>query len=445
MKKRIKLTYTKVITIGFALLIFIGAFLLMLPIASKSGDWTPFTNALFTSTSATCVTGLIVYDTFSHWSVFGQFTILTLIQIGGLGFMTIITMFSFLLKRRIGLRERRLLMESSGSTELKGVLRMVKKILYGTFITEAAGALLLSIRFIPKMGVLKGVYNAVFHSVSAFCNAGFDLMGRFEPYSSLTHFSGDVVVNLTICALIIVGGVGFIVWNDIFTLRAKVRKYSLHSKIVLVTTVALLLSGTLLFYLFERGGVLAEMPEYKKWLVSFFQAVTPRTAGFNTTDLSRISHSSVVMFCVLMFIGGSPGSTAGGVKTTTFAVLILSAVTSARRSSSITVFKKRLEEKTAGQASAVVVIYMFALVAAIMIMCAAEPFSLKYIVFEAVSAMGTVGVTMGITPSLTILSKYIIIFLMYAGRIGGLTLMLTLAEKRKQVAVKRPVEQILIG
>lgn len=445
MKKRIKLTYTKVITIGFALLILIGAFLLMLPIASKSGDWTPFTNALFTSTSATCVTGLIVYDTFSHWSVFGQFTILTLIQIGGLGFMTIITMFSFLLKRRIGLRERRLLMESSGSTELKGVLRMVKKILYGTFITEAAGALLLSIRFIPKMGVLKGVYNAVFHSVSAFCNAGFDLMGRFEPYSSLTHFSGDVVVNLTICALIIVGGVGFIVWNDIFTLRAKVRKYSLHSKIVLVTTAALLLSGTLLFYLFERGGVLAEMPEYKKWLVSFFQAVTPRTAGFNTTDLSRMSHSSVVMFCVLMFIGGSPGSTAGGVKTTTFAVLILSAVTSARLSSSITVFKKRLEEKTARQACAVVVVYMFALVAAIMIMCAAEPFSLKYIVFEAVSAMGTVGVTMGITPSLTILSKYIIIFLMYAGRIGGLTLMLTLAEKRKQVAVKRPVEQILIG
>lgn len=445
MKKRIKLTYTKVITIGFALLILIGAFLLMLPIASKSGDWTPFTNALFTSTSATCVTGLIVYDTFSHWSVFGQFTILTLIQIGGLGFMTIITMFSFLLKRRIGLRERRLLMESSGSTELKGVLRMVKKILYGTFITEAAGALLLSIRFIPKMGVLKGVYNAVFHSVSAFCNAGFDLMGRFEPYSSLTHFSGDVVVNLTICALIIVGGVGFIVWNDIFTLRAKVRKYSLHSKIVLVTTAALLLSGTLLFYLFEHGGVLAEMPEYKKWLVSFFQAVTPRTAGFNTTDLSRMSHSSVVMFCVLMFIGGSPGSTAGGVKTTTFAVLVLSAVTSARLSSSITVFKKRLEEKTARQACAVVVVYMFALVAAIMIMCVAEPFSLKYIVFEAVSAMGTVGVTMGITPSLTILSKYIIIFLMYAGRIGGLTLMLTLAEKRKQVAVKRPVEQILIG
>ncbi len=445
MKKRMKLTYTKVITIGFALLILLGAFLLMLPIASKSGEWTPFTNALFTSTSATCVTGLIVYDTFSHWSMFGQITILTLIQIGGLGFMTIITMFSFLLKRRIGLRERRLLMESSGSPELKGVIRMIRKILYGTFLTEAVGAILLSIRFIPKMGLLKGIYNAVFHSVSAFCNAGFDLMGRFEPFSSLTHFYDDILVNLTVCGLIIVGGVGFIVWNDIFTLRTKFSKYSLHSKIVLVTTGALLLLGTVLFYIFERKGVLADMPEHKRVLVSFFQSVTPRTAGFNTADLSALSNSSVIIFCILMFIGGSPGSTAGGVKTTTFAVLVLSAVTSARRSSSITVFKKRLEEKTARQASAVVVTYVLALSVAIMVMCAVEPFSLKQIVFEAVSAMGTVGVTMGITPELTTTSKYIIILLMYAGRIGGLTLMLTLAEKRKQVAVKRPVEQVLIG
>lgn len=445
MKKRMKLTYTKVITIGFALLILLGAFLLMLPIASKSGEWTPFTNALFTSTSATCVTGLIVYDTFSHWSLFGQTVIITLIQIGGLGFMTIITMFSFLLKRRIGLRERRLLMESSGSPELKGVIRMIRKILYGTFITEAVGAVLLSIRFIPRMGVLRGIYNAVFHSVSAFCNAGFDLMGRFEAFSSLTLFYDDILVNLTICGLIIIGGVGFIVWNDIFTLRTKLSKYSLHSKVVIVTTGVLILLGTLLFYIFERKGVLADMPEYKRILVSFFQSVTARTAGFNTADLSAISHSAVVIFCMLMFIGGSPGSTAGGVKTTTFAVLVLSAVASARRSSSITVFKKRLEEKTARQASAVVVIYVLALSAAIMVMCAAEPFSLKEIVFEAVSAMGTVGVTMGITPELTVISKYIIILLMYAGRIGGLTLMLTLAEKRKQVAVKRPSEQVLIG
>ncbi len=445
MKKRMKLTYTKVITIGFALLILLGAFLLMLPISSKTGEWTPFTNALFTSTSATCVTGLIVYDTFSHWSLFGQLTIITLIQIGGLGFMTIITMFSFLLKRRIGLRERRLLMESSGSLELKGVIRMIRKILYGTFLTEAVGAILLSIRFIPKMGLLRGIYNAVFHSVSAFCNAGFDLMGRYEPFSSLTLFYDDILVNFTICTLIIVGGVGFIVWNDIFTLRQKLSKYSLHSKIVLVITGALLAVGTVLFYLFERQGVLADMPEYKRWIVSFFQSVTPRTAGFNTADLSAISHSTVVIFCILMFIGGSPGSTAGGVKTTTFAVLILSAVTSARRSSSITVFKKRLEEKTARQASAVVVTYVLVLAAAIMIMCAAEPFSMSSIVFEAISAMGTVGVTMGITPELSAVSKYIIILLMYAGRIGGLTLMLTLAEKRKQVAVKRPAEQVLIG
>ncbi|MDO4418814.1 MAG: TrkH family potassium uptake protein [Ruminococcus sp.] len=445
MKKRMKLTYTKVITIGFALLIFLGAFVLMLPISSRSGDWTPFTNALFTSTSATCVTGLIVYDTFTHWSLFGQITIITLIQIGGLGFMTIITMFSFLLKRRIGLRERRLLMESSGSLELKGVIRMIRKILYGTFITEAVGAVLLSIRFVPKMGLLKGIYNAVFHSVSAFCNAGFDLMGRYEPFSSLTLFYDDVLVNLTVCALIIVGGVGFIVWNDIFNLRQNIRRYTLHSKIVLITTGVLLLIGTVLFYIFERDGVLSDMPEHKRWLVSFFQSVTPRTAGFNTADLASISHSTVIIFCLLMFIGGSPGSTAGGVKTTTFAVLVLSAFASARRNNSITVFKKRLEEKTARQASAVVVTYILVLCVAIMIMCALEPFSMTAIVFEAVSAMGTVGVTMGITPELSVASKYVVILLMYAGRIGGLTLMLTLAEKRKQVAVKRPSEQVLIG
>lgn len=445
MKKRIRLTYTKVISIGFALLILLGAFLLMLPVSSVSGEWTPFTNALFTSTSATCVTGLIVYDTFSHWSLFGQITIISLIQIGGLGFMTVITMFSFLLKRRIGLRERRLLMESSGSLELKGVIRMIRKILFGTFLSETVGAVLLSLRFIPKMGFLRGAYYAVFHSVSAFCNAGFDLMGRYEPFSSLTLFYDDIIVNLTICGLIIIGGVGFIVWNDIFNFRTKLSKYSLHSKIVLVTTAALLLTGTVLFYVFERGGVLADMPEYKRWIVSFFQSVTLRTAGFNTADFSAVSRSTVVIFCILMFVGGSPGSTAGGVKTTTFAVLVLSAVTSARRSNSITVFKKRLEDKTARQASAVVVVYVLTLSAAIMLMCAVEPFSLASIVFEAVSAMGTVGVTMGITPELSAVSKYTVILLMYAGRIGGLTLMLTLAEKRKQVAVKRPAEQVLIG
>lgn len=445
MKKRIRLTYTKVISIGFALLILLGAFLLMLPVSSVSGEWTPFTNALFTSTSATCVTGLIVYDTFSHWSLFGQITIISLIQIGGLGFMTVITMFSFLLKRRIGLRERRLLMESSGSLELKGVIRMIRKILFGTFLSETVGAVLLSLRFIPKMGFLRGAYYAVFHSVSAFCNAGFDLMGRYEPFSSLTLFYDDIIVNLTICGLIIIGGVGFIVWNDIFNFRTKLSKYSLHSKIVLVTTAALLLTGTVLFYVFERDGVLADMPEYKRWIVSFFQSVTLRTAGFNTADFSAISRSTVVIFCILMFVGGSPGSTAGGVKTTTFAVLVLSAVTSARRSNSITVFKKRLEDKTARQASAVVVVYVLTLSAAIMLMCAVEPFPLASIVFEAVSAMGTVGVTMGITPELSAVSKYTVILLMYAGRIGGLTLMLTLAEKRKQVAVKRPAEQVLIG
>lgn len=445
MKKRTKLTYTKVITIGFALLIFIGAFLLMLPISSRSGEWTPFTNALFTSTSATCVTGLIVYDTFSHWSIFGQLTIITLIQIGGLGFMTIITMFSFLLKRRIGLRERRLLMESSGSPELRGVIRMIRKILYGTFITEAVGAVLLSIRFIPEMGFLRGVYNAVFHSISAFCNAGFDLMGRYEAFSSLTLFYDDILVNLTICGLIIVGGVGFVVWNDIFNLRTRLRKYSLQSKIVLTTTALLLLVGTVLFYVFESQGILKGMPEYKRWLVAFFQSVTSRTAGFNTANLSAMSHSAVIIFCILMFIGGSPGSTAGGVKTTTFAVLVLSAFTSARRSNDITVFKKRLEERTARQASAVVVTYVLVIALAVMIICAIEPFSLTEVVFEVVSAMGTVGVTMGITPQLSVASRYIIIILMYAGRVGGLTLMLTLAEKRKQVAVKRPAEQVLIG
>ena len=253
-----KLTYTQIIALGFFLIILTGGILLTLPISSRSGEFTPFLNAIFTATSATCVTGLVVYDTFTHWSLFGQIVIICMIQIGGIGFMTIITMLSIFLKRKIGLNERKLLMQSAGSIQIGGVVALILRIIKGTIFFEGIGAILLSIRFIPEMGFLRGIYNAVFHAVSAFCNAGFDLMGRFEKFSSLTRYSDDILVNLTIMSLIVIGGIGFIVWSDIIKFKFNFKKYELHSKIVLTATASLIIVGALVFFIFEsQNGVLA--------------------------------------------------------------------------------------------------------------------------------------------------------------------------------------------
>ena len=442
---RHKFTYTQFVALGFLTIIFTGSILLSLPIASVSGTWTPLIDALYTATSATCVTGLAVYDTYLHWSLFGQIVILILIQIGGVGFMTVITLFSILMKRQISLHERKLIMQSAGTMKVGGVVQLIKRVALATFIFEGVGACLLAIRFIPELGILTGIYYSVFHSISAFCNAGFDLMGRFAEFSSLTRYVSDPLVNLTICALIILGGLGFIVWNDIATHKYHFNRYQLHSKIVLTMTGLLFFFGAILFLLLEQNHTQAGMSFGQRILASVFESVTPRTAGFNTTPLEDLSEGGSLLTMVLMFIGGNPGSTAGGIKTSTFFVLVLSIGAACRHSSSITIFKRSLEDGIARQAAAIATIYLIAITCAAIIIAALEPFSLREVLLETVSAAGTVGLSAGISPSACIMTKLIFMFLMFGGRVGGLTLALVLAEKRVYVPLERPVEKILIG
>ena len=442
---KFKPTYTQFIAFGFLCIIIVGGLLLTFPFASAAGTWTPLLDAMYTATSATCVTGLVVYDTFTHWSLFGQIVILLLIQVGGVGFMTVITLFSILMKRQISLHERKLIMQSAGTFKVGGVVQLIKQVALATFIIEGIGACLLAIRFVPELGWATGLYYAVFHSISAFCNAGFDLMGRFESFSSLTRYVFDPIVNLTIVALIVVGGLGFIVWNDISTHKLHFKRYQLHSKIVLSMTGSLLVIGTVLFFLFEYNDTQAGMNFSQRLLASFFESATPRTAGFNTTPISALSDSGSLLTMFLMFIGGNPGSTAGGIKTSTFLVLIMSIGAACRHSSNITLFKRNLEDGVARQAAAIATIYLLAIMISTMIISAIEPFSLKEILLETVSAAGTVGLSAGITPSVSIATKLICMFLMFGGRVGGLTLALVLAEKRIYVPIERPIEKILIG
>lgn len=442
---KIKLSYTQYIALGFLCIILIGGLLLCLPIASRDGTWTPLLNALYTATSSTCVTGLVVYDTYTHWSLFGQIVIIVLIQIGGVGFMTVITMFSILMKRQISLHERKLIMQSAGTFKVGGVVQLIKKVTLATFIIEGLGACLLAIRFIPELGVGTGIFYSVFHSISAFCNAGFDLMGRFEAFSSLTRYVHDPLVNLTICALILVGGLGFIVWNDIASHKQHFQRYQLHSKIVLSMTGFLLVVGMILFFLFEYHHTQEGMTLGQRLLASLFESVTPRTAGFNTTPIGDLSESGSLLTMILMFIGGNPGSTAGGIKTSTFLVLVMSIAAACRHSSNITLFKRNLEDHITQQATAIATIYLIAIAAATLIIGACEPYSLKEILLETVSAAGTVGLSAGITPSIGTITKIISMILMFGGRVGGLTLALVLAEKRVFVPIERPEEKILIG
>ena len=443
--KNNKLSYTRIIALFFLGVIILGTLLLTLPISSKSREWTPLLDCAFTATSATCVTGLIVYDTFSHWSLFGQTVIISMIQVGGLGVMTIITMFSVFLKKKISLHERKLLMESSGTVRKSGIIRLLKQIVTGTLIFEGTGALLLATRFCPELGFFNGLRYSVFHSVSAFCNAGFDLMGRYGSFSSLTPFADDAVVNLTICILIITGGIGYLVWQDVLNFKSDFKKYSLQSKIVLVTSAVLVLGGWLLMLVCEWNSSMAQLSPGEKILAAFFQSVTARTAGFNTVPLNELSSAGLMAMVVLMFIGGSPGSTAGGVKTTTVAVMIIELIAVARGEKSATVFKRRLEEDTVKKAGAIITIYMLAITLAVIIIGAVEGLPLGDVVFEVVSAAATVGLTTGITPTLGAVSHLILMLLMYGGRLGGLTLMIAFAERQQTAMLTRPMEKIQIG
>ena len=431
---------------GYISIIIIGTVLLMLPVSSRSGESAGFVSALFTAVSSSCVTGLVVLDTATSWSFFGQAVIICLIQIGGLGFMTIATMFSMLLKRKMGLREREIMVESINTEHIGGIKNLTKKIIAGTAIFEGAGALLLAIRFIPEFGWAKGIWYSVFHSISAFCNAGFDLMGVKEPYTSLVPFADDAVVMIVISLLVIIGGIGFLVWDDISRKKLKVRRYQLHTKLVLTVTAILLVIPTVLFFVFERNFTNEDLGFGQSFLNSFFDSVTARTAGMNSTDTAALSPASKILTVFLMFIGGSPGSTAGGIKTTTLAVIAISTFNGITRRQSKGVFGRRLEKDAIHKASSVVFTNMSLAIFGIIAILALQPdFSIGDVLFECVSAIGTVGMTTGITRDLATASRLIIAFLMFCGRVGSVSFALALMEKKAAPPVKNPREKITIG
>lgn len=439
------LSQTQFIAFGFFLLIMAGTLLLMLPASSKSRQGMDFLGALFTATSASCVTGLVVADTWTQWSLMGQIVILALIQIGGLGFVTIGVFLSILLRRRIGLKERGLMQESSSALQIGGVVRLTKKIIMGTALFEGAGALLLAIRFIPQHGLWRGMYYSVFHSVSAFCNAGFDLMGFQKPYNSLSAYCDDWLVNLVVMSLIIIGGSGFIVWDDLSKNRLHFRRCLLQTKLVLIVTGALVFGGAAAFYVLERDNLMAGMSVSGKILASLFCAVTPRTAGFNTLDTGALTDGSKFLTIILMFIGGSPGSTAGGAKTTTIAVLFLYVWASIQRTYGVNIMGRRLEDDVIKQASSVFTINLFLAVSVSLVIMGIQPLSLSDALFETFSAIGTAGMTTGVTRDLAPLSKFLVALLMYCGRIGSMSFALAFTQQKRLVRVQNPVEKINVG
>lgn len=446
MKLKRKFSQTRIIAFGFLSIIAIGTLLLMLPFASKNGESAGFVPALFTAVSSSCVTGLVVLDTATSWSLFGQIVIICLIQVGGLGFMTIATMFSMLLKRKMGLREKEIMVESINTEHIGAIRNITGKIIAGTAIFEGAGALLLATRFIPEFGWAKGIWYSVFHSVSAFCNAGFDLMGIKEPYSSFVSFADDWVVILTLSALIIIGGIGFLVWDDISKKKLKFKRYQLHTKIVLTVTAILLVVPTVLFFIFERNFTNDGLNFGSSLLNAIFDSVTARTAGFNSTDTASLSPASKILTVFLMFIGGSPGSTAGGIKTTTLAVIAISTFNGITRRQSKGIFGRRLEKDAIHKASSVVFTNMSLAIFGIIAILALQPdMDIGDVVFECASAIGTVGMTTGITRDLETASRLIVAFLMFCGRVGSVSFALALMEKKAAPPVKNPREKITIG
>ncbi|QAT41706.1 Trk family potassium uptake protein [Clostridium sp. JN-9] len=441
---KIKLQPVQILAIGFALVILTGAILLNLPIASQSGKSVPFIDCLFVSTSATCVTGLITVDTGTTWTYFGKTVIMCLIQIGGLGFMSFATLFALLIGKRITLRERLVMQESLNSFTLQGLVKMAKYVLIFTFSVEGAGALLLSTQFIPEFGILKGIYYSIFHAISAFCNAGFDLMGNFK---SLTSYYDNGVIILTIGGLIACGGLGFFVWQEIYNYKG-LKKLSLHSKLAITTTLILIFGGAILMFLFEYNnpGTMKDMSLKGKLLSSLFASITPRTAGFNSISTADMSPAGRFLTMILMFIGGSPGSTAGGIKTTTAALLVMTVISSIKGKDDTEVFRKRVSKEVVYRALVVSVVGLLLVITVTMILSVTEKgFSFEYLLYETTSAFGTVGLTLGLTPKLTSIGKILLAFTMYAGRVGPLTLLLAIANRRGKDMIKYPEEKILVG
>ena len=435
-----KLSSSQIILSGFAGVILVGTLLLMLPFSTNSGTRTSFWDALFTSTSAVCVTGLVVFDTATYWSAFGQAVILLLIQIGGMGVVTVAVAIAMASGKKISLMQRSTMQDAISAPQVGGIVRFTGFILKGIFLFELLGTLVLMTVFIPEYG-WKGIWMAVFHSISAFCNAGFDLMGTNAPYSSLTAYAAHPVVNITIMLLIVIGGIGFLTWQDIYQNGVHIKRYRMQSKVILATTGILLLVPAVFFFFFEFSAE----PIDRRLFLSLFQSVTPRTAGFNTVDLTAFSETGQVLTIGLMLIGGSPGSTAGGMKTTTAAVLIACAVAVFRRRENGRYFGRRIADETVKNAVSVFLMYISLFLLGGMIISRVENLPILTSLFETASAIGTVGLTLGITPALCLVSKLILISLMFLGRVGGLTLIFATLSANKNTLSKLPLEKITVG
>lgn len=429
--------------LSFAITILTGTLLLMLPSATVSHKMTPFINALFTSTSATCVTGLAVVDTGSYWSLFGQLVILGLIQIGGLGIMTISTAFAVLLGQRLNLKVENVMQNVMGESKSFDMFSLIKNVIFVTLVIEFIGALVLFGTFIKLHSPIKAMYYSVFHSVSSFCNAGFGLYP-----DSFSRFYSSLNVNMAVTLLIILGGLGFPVIVDLYnSLVGKSTRYSLslHTKIVLSMTGVLLLFGTIMFFISEFAYTMKGMPLHLRVLCSWFQSVTCRTAGFNTIDQSQMSHASILVSIILMFIGASPGSTGGGVKTSTFALLLITIYSMIRGQSDLTLFKRKIATSNARQSTSLITLSMMFIFLIVFAVLLIDPFTMEETVFEAVSAFGTVGLSIGITPHLSMVSKFLIIILMYIGRVGPLTVLFALSQRKKAMHYTLPEERVTVG
>ncbi len=446
-KRRNSASATQIIALGFASIILFGTLLLALPIASRSGESIGFLNALFTATTSTCVTGLIVADTYTQWTLFGQIVILALIQIGGIGFMMAGTLFFMAARRKIGLRERMLLGETISADSMSGIIHFAKRILICVAVIEAVGAILLSIRFIPMFGPLKGIYKSVFHSVSAFCNAGIDLMGETEQYSSFTSVVHDPLINFTVMTLIIIGGLGFIVWENIVNHFRNGERIRLHTKLVLIISAVLTASGFIFFLAFEYSNpsTIGDFNIWQKIQAALFQSVTARTAGFNTIDLAAMNKPSILVMIILMLVGGSPGSTAGGIKTTTVGILVIAAYSVVRGSSKVNVSGRRIGTDQVMRAMAVVMLSIAVMFFGVTVLLVADGIGMEEAFFEVVSAFGTVGCTLGLTTTLSNVSKIMVIVLMYLGRVGVLTATMAITKQQHmyEEKVTYPVETIL--
>ncbi|MBS6185003.1 MAG: TrkH family potassium uptake protein, partial [Clostridium celatum] len=426
------------------LVILVGALILTLPISTTSGESTNFLDALFTATSAVCVTGLIVVDTGTYWNMFGQTVIMILIEIGGLGFMSFTTLIAIILGKKITLRERLILQDAMNTFNIQGLVKMVKYVLVFTVSVQFFGALLFSTQFIPEYGLGKGIFYSIFHSISAFCNAGFDILGNF---SSLTSYNSNAVVILVASALIIIGGLGFTVWSELYSSKS-LKKVSLHSKMVILMTTVLVLGGTILMFLFENNNVntIAHMSFFDKIMNSFFASVTPRTAGFNSISTDGMTTAGQFLTIILMFIGGSPGSTAGGIKTTTIGILIVTIICVIQGREDAEVFKRRFSKDLVYKAFTLIFIGVSLVIVVTMLLSYTEKgASFIALFYETVSALGTAGLTLGLTSELSSVGKVLIMFMMYLGRVGPLTVVLSITRKKINSGIKYPEGKILIG